>query len=197
MAEATEATFTEFEATDRLEWAKSKINLLKQLTKVEKNEEPSTVESQAEPLESAPLPQSSVKSPKIDAKEILTEKPKSDFLNIPSSLPKAVKSSGNQSTLQFSDSMQAQHDSLTEELIQTVQLIRRNNIHLRDMVKADDQVIEEATTLLTGNTDKINREGRKLKEYSRTVWMTTWRMLSLMFTAVFVFLLAYLFIRLT
>ena len=208
LAEANEATFSEFEATDRLEWAKAKIELLRQLVKPkeEKTAEPVTETkngsseakkpSEETKLASPIVPNHILKSPKIDVNELLPEKPKSDFLNIPSTLPKSAKQ-GEKSSLQFSDSIQSEHDSLTEELIQTVRLIRRNNLHLRDMVKADDQVLDEATTLLSGNADKIQSEGRKLKNYSRTVWMTTWRMLSLMFFAVLLFLFAYLFIRLT
>ncbi len=216
LAEANETTFAEFEALDRLEWAKTKIKLLKQLTTAiatdaesapeakQKAEHPAAqqeeqiVQAKSLAISSSPKETEIInfKSPKIDIKEILPENPKSDFLNIPSVLPKSAKQPQN-SSLHFSDSLQAEHDSLTEELIQTVQLVRRNNIHLRDMVKADDQILEEATTLLTGNTDKIQREGRNLKEYSKTVWMTTWRMLSLMFFAVILFLFAYLFIRFT
>ncbi len=203
LVQVNETTFTEFEATDRLEWAKTKIELLKQIIQNNKAEE-ITLATTAKPVEKAENTIASnanitaiTKSPVLQVREILPEKPKSDFLNIPSTLPKATKKPGESASLQFSDSMQSEHDSLTGELIQTIRLIRRNNLHLRDMVKADDQVIEEATTLLTGNTDKLHREGRNLKEYSKSVWMTTWRMFSLMALAVILFLFAYLFIRLT
>ena len=184
-----------FEVETRLEWVKSRINLLRQLLKIDEPAEQAKIEKVEVEAEKSPfLPQQEpIKSPKLEIDQILPEKPKSDFLNIPSTLPKQKDTA----QLRFADSIQADHDSLTEELIQTVRLIRRNNIQLRDIVKSDDGVIEEATSLLSGNTQAMERESKNLKNYSENAWMTTWRILSLIFFVFVIFLFGYLFIRLT
>lgn len=109
----------------------------------------------------------------------------------------SVKDKNSAAQLRFSDATQSEHDSLTGELIETLQLIKRNNLRLRHHIKADDTKIDEAASLLATNSDALQRTGRNLQSFSKKSWMTTWRMLGLMLLTVAVFLAMYIFIRFT
>ena len=100
-------------------------------------------------------------------------------------------------TLVFSEEIQNEHDNLTNELIATVQLIKRNNLHIQKMVKSDDKIISKASGLLGTNSDSIQREGKNLKSYSKTAWVSFWKMLLILLFVFFAFIFAYIFIRLT
>ncbi len=99
--------------------------------------------------------------------------------------------------IKFSEEIQSDHDKLTNQLIETVKLIKRNNISLQQVVKNDDKIIEEASNLLTFNSEKLNLQGKTLKNYSRKSWATTWFLIFLMFFMLFIFLFMYIFIRFT
>ena len=48
------------------------------------------------------------------------------------SIPKSpINKDKDSDTLVFSEEIQSQHDNLTSELIATVQLIKRNNLHIQ------------------------------------------------------------------
>lgn len=126
--------------------------------------------------------------------EILPPKPETSL-----SLPKPSKSQPNENeqSLVFSEEIQNEHDTLTNELIATVQLIKRNNLHIRKMVKSDDKIITDATGLLATNSDAMQKEGKNLKSFSKTAWVSFWRMLGILFFVCFTFIFVYIFIRLT
>lgn len=125
--------------------------------------------------------------------EILPPKPETLL-----SLPKSTKSPSSETdALTFSNEIQSEHDNLTNELIATVQLIKRNNLHIQKMVKSDDKIITEATGLLATNSDAMQKEGRNLKSYSKTAWVSFWKMLGILFLVCFTFIFVYIFIRLT
>jgi hypothetical protein len=126
--------------------------------------------------------------------EILPPKPET-FLSLPK--PSKSQPNENEQSLVFSEEIQNEHDTLTNELIATVQLIKRNNLHIRKMVKSDDKIITDATGLLATNSDAIQKEGKNLKSFSKTAWVSFWRMLGILFFVCFTFISVYIFIRLT
>lgn len=144
------------------------------------------------PLNSQERPQ--IASPTINLDEILPAKPET-LMSVPksgSSKPESPKES-----IVFSEEVQSEHDHLTNELIATVQLIKRNNLHIQKMVKEDEKVITEASGLLATNADTMQKQGQNLKKYSKKAWVGFWKMLLILFFVCFTFLFVYIFIRLT
>ena len=127
--------------------------------------------------------------------EILPPKPET-LLSLPKSL-KSPSESSAKDTLVFSEDIQNDHNNLTNELIATVQLIKRNNLHIQNIVKSDDKIITQATGLLATNSDSMQKEGKNLKSYSKTAWVSFWKMLGIMLFVCFTFIFVYIFIRLT
>lgn len=109
----------------------------------------------------------------------------------------ASQESSKAAGLRFSDTLQQEHDQLTNELVDTIRLIKRNNLHLRNIIISDDATINEASSLLANNTDSLQREGKNLQSYSRQAWSSAWRMLGYLFLVILVFLFMYIFIRFT
>jgi hypothetical protein len=202
------ANRTEFEYDTRIEWVKAQIavfgklegDLSKQIAQMEVAKEmqrPRELNAPLKPKESRQV--NSAPSPKqIVIDDILPAK-SAEKLN--SSLTSAKTadspSKSDSGSIRFSAAVQSEHDQLTDELIQTVRLIKRNNIHLRSVVTADDAKISEASSLLATNTDSLKHQSKNMKAYSSEAWSSTWRMLMLMFGVVVVFLFMYAFIRLT
>ncbi len=185
-----------FEFENRIQWIESKISILDKIIKdlQELNEEVDgkstrdTIETiiAAEPEISVPT-----QSPLISSDDILILPPKLETISF------SKESSAEKESLTFSEEIQSTHDNLTNELISTVQLIKRNNLHIQKMVKSDDKVISEATGLLATNSDTMQREGRNLKSYSKTAWVSFWKMLLILFFVCISFIFIYIFIRLT
>lgn len=126
--------------------------------------------------------------------EILPPKPEI-FLSKSSSTE--LKKDDEKREIQFSESIQSQHDSLTNDLISTIQLIKRNNLNIQKQFKIDDEIISEASDLLVTNSDSMKREGKNLKTFSKSAWMNFWKMLMILLFVSFTFLFVYIFIRLT
>jgi len=128
--------------------------------------------------------------------EILPPKPET-LLSLPKPTKSPSETQSKDSLIFFSNDIQSEHDNLTNELIATVQLIKRNNLNIQKMVKSDDKIITEATGLLATNSDSMQKEGKNLKSYSKTAWVSFWKMLGILFFVCFTFIFVYIFIRLT
>ena len=145
----------------------------------------------------------------LNEKELTKEKSKENMDFVEEILPKkldlpkpapvpSTKSEPKESgTIKFSETIQSDHDSLTNDLISTVRLIKRNNLALRQIVQDDDKALDETALLLADNSGKMGREGGNLKKYSRSAWSTTWKLLGLMLVVMVTFLFMYLFIKVT
>ena len=186
----------EFEYENRIQWIQTKIDLLTRINETEHGKEVKKPPSQEQPQQQNSSP---LKSSPVMIDEILPEKPEMILLSVPKhSSSNTEKDKENpQESLAFSESIQSEHDNLTNELIATVQLIKRNNLHIQKMVKADDKVISEASGLLATNSDSMQREGKNLKSFSKTAWVSFWKMLLILLFVCFTFFFVYIFIRLT
>lgn len=200
--------FKEFEFENRIKWIESKIIVLnliikdlqsKTVTETENIKEDILIngdslinEDSTSTTEIVNNQNTPVPNPKIiSTNDILILPPKPEI--IPKSLPKPAE----QESLVFSEEIQSEHDNLTTELIATVQLIKRNNLHIQKIVKSDDKIITEATGLLATNSDTMQREGKNLKSYSKTAWVSFWKMFLILLFVCVLFIFVYIFIRLT
>lgn len=198
----------EFEFENRIQWIESRIELLNKIIKEmkEKTKEDDQMDDMDEIFEgyTDDLANTEYIKDYINTEhqitnntlinEILPPKPETLL-----SLPKPSKSPSPQEkdSLIFSEEIQTEHNTLTDELIATVQLIKRNNLHIQKMVKSDDKIITEATGLLATNSDSMQKEGKNLKSYSKKAWVSFWKMLAILLFVCFTFIFVYIFIRLT
>lgn len=198
----------EFEFENRIQWIESRIELLNKIIKElkEKTKENDQMDDMDEIFEGYidDLANTEYIKDYINTEhqitnntlinEILPPKPETLL-----SLPKPSKSPSPQEkdSLIFSEEIQTEHNTLTDELIATVQLIKRNNLHIQKMVKSDDKIITEATGLLATNSDSMQKEGKNLKSYSKKAWVSFWKMLAILLFVCFTFIFVYIFIRLT
>lgn len=203
----------EFEAEDRIKWIESKEEILNKFIKdlesknrknlledVEDNILEAIVDNSSECQESESLNT----PPPTTLKDILPPKPetKNTLLSLPKSKSKESTSSSSSpkstnETLVFSEEIQSKHDDLTNELIATVQLIKRNNLHIQKIVKSDEKIITEATGLLATNSDSMQKESKNLKSYSKKAWVSFWKMILILLFTCMAFIFVYIFIRLT
>ena len=198
----------EYEFENRIQWVESRIDILKrticELQNVNNSDEIDCLDQKDENSDalnevfSQPLLKTEINSspssisPRIKLDEILPSKPESLLI-----VPKASKPESPKESIVFSEEIQSGHDHLTNELIATVQLIKRNNLHIQKMVKEDDQVISKASGLLATNADTMQKQGQNLKKYSKKAWMSFWNMLLILLFVCFTFIFVYIFIRLT
>ena len=200
----------EFEYENRIEWIESKINLLNKIIielEVELCEYEVVISENVEDdriLDNNNNNQTSSSSAEAEdenLKEIINEifilppKPEISSLSIPKTQTQTQTQKND--TLTFSEDIQSVHDSLTNDLIATVQLIKRNNLHIQKMVKEDDKIINQAAGLLVTNSDTMQKEGKNLKSYSKKAWVSFWKMLLILLFVCFTFIFVYIFIRLT
>jgi hypothetical protein len=185
----------EFEYENRIQWIQSKIDLLDRIAEQENNSKVASPIDHPEVKNESPMQSSPLKAAPVQIDEILPMKPETSFLTVPKAENKQKDSS--ESSLVFSESVQSEHDNLTNELIATVQLIKRNNLHIQKMVKGDDKIISEASSLLATNSDSMQREGKNLKSFSKTAWVSFWKMLLILLFVCFSFFFVYIFIRIT
>lgn len=215
----------EFEGENRVEWINSKVNLLRKTIQTVQdalNEDTLKNELSKQLVQEAPV-QEQINStddndhqltlttapPPLSPKEALLDEilpTKPENMNLSTlQLPEKKKKNKQQeqesdkksSQIQFSDSVQSDHDTLTSELISTIQLIKRNNLHLRKVVQSDDKIISEASGLLATNSDSLKREGNNLKKFSKSAWMTFWKSFLILIFLMITFLFVYIFIRIT
>lgn len=206
--ELTRSNGKEFEEEDRIKWIESKEEILykfikdleakkKQLADIAETEDikdateiADTDNTLKEICSSATVNETKG----VSLNDILPPKPENPLLSIPKS---PINKDKDSDTLVFSEEIQSQHDNLTSELIATVQLIKRNNLHIQKMVKSDEKVINEATGLLATNSDAMQKENKNLKSYSKKAWVSFWKMILILMFVSLSFIFVYIFIRLT
>lgn len=196
----------EFEEEDRIKWIESKEEILNKFIKdleAKKKQLADIAETEATEIEDTAnvdnIKESfntvTVNETKgVSINDILPPKPENPLLSIPKS---PINKDKDSDTLVFSEEIQNQHDNLTSELIATVQLIKRNNLHIQKMVKSDENVINEATGLLATNSDAMQKESKNLKSYSKKAWVSFWKMILILMFVSLSFIFVYIFIRLT
>lgn len=192
---------TEFEYLNRIQWIEGRIDLLNKIIKeLERFEHDIDNSEESIGITIEPVVKFEEESVTLNGEEnvnlideILPPKPETVL-----SVPKFTKSEEpKHDTLTFSEDIQSVHDSLTNDLIATVQLIKRNNLHIQKMVKEDDTIINEASGLLATNSETMHSEGKNLKSYSKKAWVSFWKMLGILMFVCFTFIFVYIFIRLT
>lgn len=197
----------EFEEEDRIKWIESKEEILNKFInelelEIKKRSESAASEEiddftevpagKEESLSPAPVSRTAT-----TLNDILPPKPENPLLSLPKSKSKEGKSPESPDTLVFSEEIQSKHDNLTNELIATVQLIKRNNLHIQKTVKSDEKVISEATGLLATNSESMQKESKNLKSYSKKAWVSFWKMIIILLFICLAFIFIYIFIRLT
>ena len=206
----------EFEGEDRIKWVDSKIEILNKFIK-ELNQKKRANEVIFEPIGASSNQlavvgdgSNSINNPndfdnsntdtcnntQTLLTDILPPKPENSLLSLPkskesASSPKSIES------LVFSEEIQSKHDNLTNELIATVQLIKRNNLNVQKMVKSDEKIISEATGLLATNSDSMQKQSKNLNSYSKKAWVSFWKMILILLFVSLAFVFVYIFIRLT
>lgn len=201
---------SQYEFETRIQWIETRISLLKRtisdFQSIDEKDNIKVIDEKSDFLEellkqppreteSFSQEQEKIASPRINLDEILPAKPET-LLTVPKAVVTSKPESPKESII-FSDEIQGEHDHLTNELIATVQLIKRNNLHIQKMVKEDDKVISEASGLLATNSDTMQKQGQNLKKYSKKAWMSFWNMLLILVFVCFTFIFVYIFIRLT
>lgn len=190
----------EFEEEDRIKWIESKEEILNKFVNELESKKRSESAAAREiddndvPVEKEHVP---VSRTAATLNDILPPKPENSLLSLPKSKSKEGESPESPDTLVFSEEIQSKHDNLTNELIATVQLIKRNNLHIQKTVKSDEKVISEATGLLATNSESMQKESRNLKSYSKTAWVSFWKMILILLFICLAFIFVYIFIRLT
>lgn len=196
---------TEFEYENRILWIENIVVLLDK--SIKELEEKLTDKQQDSDNETEVVNEqvTTVNSPQEEEKyekerdlidEILPPKPET-LLSVPKFTKEAQEEEKPKDSLVFSEEIQSVHDSLTNDLIATVQLIKRNNLHIQKMVKEDDKIINEASGLLATNSETMQKQGKHLKSYSKKAWVSFWKMLLILMFVCFTFIFVYIFIRLT
>lgn len=203
--ELTGSNGKEFEEEDRIKWIESKEEILnkfikdleakkKQLADIAETEDIKDATEIADTSNVDSITATVNETKGVSLNDILPPKPENPLLSIPKS---PINKDKDSDTLVFSEEIQSQHDNLTSELIATVQLIKRNNLHIQKMVKSDEKVINEATGLLATNADAMQKESKNLKSYSKKAWVSFWKMILILMFVSLSFIFVYIFIRLT
>ena len=200
-----EGKVKEFEEEDRIKWIESKEAILNKFIKEQLDGKKLKLQMETGNTDDDIVIESTEGTERVDnfskrsanelvLNDILPPKPENSLLSI----RKPPKTDDpDTSSLVFSEEIQSQHDNLTNELIATVQLIKRNNLHIQKIVKSDEKVINEATGLLATNSDAMKREGKHLNSYSKKAWVSFWKMILILLFVCLAFIFVYIFIRLT
>jgi hypothetical protein len=93
------------------------------------------------------------------------------------------------------DPYRAEHEQLSRDLLSYAQTLKRNNLLFQDSLRSDAAVMAEAEHALGGSSGKLEREGRRLKDFSRGTWTSTCRTVGVLVTVLAVFFLVLLFIQ--
>lgn len=130
----------------------------------------------------APLPKTSV----TDREELLRRRRLP-----PPSKDKQAQSDANR------PAFQQDHDALSADLVALARNLKKNNLAFQGLLKKDSNVVKEAELLMDTNDSKFKKEHEDLKSFRRSSWSSTKRTILIIFLLLGIFVVMYLFIKIT
>lgn len=92
---------------------------------------------------------------------------------------------------------QQDHDALAAEMVTLARNLKKNNLAFSELLKKDHNALHEAELLMETNSTKFKREHDDLKSFRRSSWSSTKRTILIIFLLLGLFVVMYLFIKIT